>query len=269
MADHVDKLRLTLTRCARASGLVPHRLRPTLTMAGQNCHAGGRGFESRRARLSSSASGTSKAEPAPALRISQSRLLRRQRRGTCATPSRRPGYGTPSCLRAGPRVLAAGRVSLRLRSARHRQRRDQRRSSPGSALRSAPPYSPATWRSAGEVRHRPCSEGPVQAAASDRYCASETRRSKGRHARTIMRDTRLVRPSRRPTYRSIPSTRRRRLVPITTRMRVSPSSIQDRFYDSGPPTARGAEGRPTTGIDVTNTIDLTRRGGFALRRRRL
>ena len=54
----------------------------------------------------------------------------------------------------------SGRESLRLRSARRRRRRDRRLSSPGSALRSAPPYSPATWRPAGEVRHRPCFEGP-------------------------------------------------------------------------------------------------------------
>ena len=68
---------------------------------------------------------------------------------------------SPLCsIRANPRVLAAGRESLRLRSARRRRRRDRRLSSPGSALRSAPPYSPATWRPAGEVRHRPCFEGP-------------------------------------------------------------------------------------------------------------
>ena len=228
MADHVDNLRLTLTRCARASGLVPHRLRPTLTMAGRNCHAGGRGFESRRARLSSSASGTSKAEPAPALRISQSRLLRRQRRGTCATPSRRPGYGTPSCLRAGPRVLAAGRVSLRLRSARHRQRRDQRRSSPGSALRSAPPYSPATWRSAGEVRHRPCSEGPSR----QRHRTDTARRRPADQRTPCSHDhaRHAISASFASTdVSSIPSTRRRRLVPITTRMRASPSSIPADF----------------------------------------
>ena len=112
------------------------------------------------------------------------RLLRRDRRrylvAVCPAASRRlscdvtilPVGGlsvrvrdllplSPLCsIRANPRVLAAGRESLRLRSARRRRRRDRRLSSPGSALRSAPPYSPATWRPAGEVRHRPCFEGP-------------------------------------------------------------------------------------------------------------
>ena len=65
----------------------------------------------------------------------------------------------PCSVRAVRCVRAAGRVSPRLRPVRRRQRRDRRRSWPGSAPRSAQPCSPARRRPAGEVRHRPYCEG--------------------------------------------------------------------------------------------------------------
>ena len=87
----------------------------------------------------------------------------------------------PCSVRADRCVRAAGRVSPRLRPVRRRQRRDRRRSWPGSAPRSAQPCSPARRRPAGEVRHRPYCEGTsrrrhrTDAAPADRRAGRSLR----------------------------------------------------------------------------------------------
>ena len=99
-------------------------------------------------------------------RVHRDALGRRTRTAVLVRAGNRP---TVECSRqangrSGEDVVARrldfAETRSRLPSARRRRRRDRRLSSPGSALRSAPPYSPATWRPAGEVRHRPCFEGP-------------------------------------------------------------------------------------------------------------
>ena len=93
-------------------------------------------------------------------RVHRDALGRRTRTAVLVRAGNRP---TVECSRqANGRRKSGGEDANAVTppSARRRRRRDRRLSSPGSALRSAPPYSPATWRPAGEVRHRPCFEGP-------------------------------------------------------------------------------------------------------------